>query len=87
MLLWILKTSAWFSYRFRSISLILGAHQRLHWSLVQTEDAVLEFNHQMPLVLVRTISVHTLFSMEMEVGPLAIMYQTCCISTQFLGDL
>jgi hypothetical protein len=66
-----------FSSRFSSISLILGAHQQLHWSLVQTEDAVLDFNRQMPSVLFRTISVHTHSNMEMAVVHPAIMYLTC----------
>jgi len=56
--------------------LILGAHQQLHWSLVQTIDAVLEFNRQMPAVLFRTISVHTHSNMEMAAGHPAIMYLT-----------
>ena len=87
MLIWILNTSALFSYRFRSISLIMGARQQLHRSLVQTKYALLEFNRSMPIVLVRTISVHMISIMKMAVTPLEIMYQTCCISTQFLGGL
>ena len=77
------QTTACNCYRFSLIPLILEAHQRHSSFLVLIEGVVLEFNPQIPIVPLRTISVRTRFSMEMAVGHQAIMYRICCILRRF----
>lgn len=77
---------AGFCYRFSSITSTLGAHQHLHWSLVQTKGAGMEHSPQIPAVPVGTTNAFTRSSMEMVAGHRAIMCQTWCISPVFLRD-
>lgn len=73
--------------RFSSISLMLLAHQLLHWCRAQIQCALLHCKVQPLFALLRIISAVTLFNMEMEVGHRVIMCLMHFILTWFLGNL